>query len=86
MSMQNNFHDSVSSFLAERAGIIVCFGAQLTFERHYNAYCGHCEKRGFQPIDADDFMDVSNAIVNGLREWWYQKESGIYVIEEDTEG
>ena len=83
-SVRNAKHrsDSVASFLAERAGIFVLFGAHLSFDRHYTAYLKHCEKRKLIPVAEDVFIRVHNHIVNGLREWWYQKETGIYVVDE----
>ncbi|RKU10856.1 hypothetical protein C6503_19420 [Candidatus Poribacteria bacterium] len=80
---RSDLHTSITSFTDERAGIFVCFGAHLSFDRHYTAYLKHCEKRKLNPVTEDAFIDVHNRIINGLREWWYQKETGIYVIDEE---
>lgn len=74
--------NTIASFEAERAGIFVLFGAQLNFERYYNAYQKHCEKKRLQPVSEEAFIPVSNRIISELREWWYTKEIGIYVVEE----
>ena len=76
-------HDSIASFTAEHAGIFVYFGTRLTFDRYYRAYQKHCEKRKLTPVDRDAFIPVSNNFINGLREWWYEKERGIYVVDEE---
>lgn len=83
MMSNRTLHTSIESFEAERAGIFVLFGARLSFDRHYTAYLKHCEKRKLSPVAENAFIDVHNRIVNGLREWWYQKETGIYVIDEE---
>ena len=77
--------DSITSFEAERAGILVLFGAHLNFNRYYNAYRSHCEKKRLQPVSEEAFLPVSDHIISGLREWWYTKETGLYVIEEGLE-
>ena len=84
MLNKRTLHTSIASFEAERAGILVSFGAHLSFNRHYTAYLKHCEKRKLNPVTEDAFIDVHNYIVNGLREWWYRKETGIYVVEEES--
>ena len=77
--------NSITFFTAERAGILVSFGANLSFDRKpYTAYLKHCEKRKLVPIGEDAFIDVHIRIINGLREWWYQTQTGIY-IEDDIE-
>ena len=81
VSPNSPYIDSIASFEAERAGIFACFGARLTFERYYTAYLKHCEKRSFVPVSAEAFIPVSNRMISELREWWYQKDTGIYVIE-----
>lgn len=83
--MDNHKNDSIASFEAERAGIFVLFGAQLNFNRYYNAYRKHCEKKRLQPVSETEFLPVSDRIISGLREWWYTKETGLYVIEEGLE-
>ena len=80
--MDNHKNNSIASFEAERAGIFVLFGAQLNFNRYYNAYRSHCEKKRLQPVSETEFIPVSDRIISGLREWWYTKERGLYVIEE----
>lgn len=83
--MDNHKNNSIASFEAERAGIFVLFGAQLNFERYYTAYLNHCKKKRLQPVSETEFLPVSDRIISELREWWYQKETGIYVIEEGLE-
>lgn len=83
--MKSKYQDSITSFEAERAGIFVLFGAQLNFNRYYNAYRSHCERKRLQPVSEEEFMPVSDRIISELREWWYTKETGIYVIEEGLE-
>ena len=83
--MDNHKNDSIASFEAERSGIFVLFGAQLNFNRYYAAYRNHCEKKRLQPVSEEAFLPVSDRIISGLREWWYTKEVGIYVIEEGLE-
>ena len=73
--------DSIASFEAERSGIFVLFGAQLNFDRYYAAYQQHCEKKKLTPVSEAEFMPVSNRMISELREWWYTKETGIYVVE-----
>lgn len=80
--MDNHKNDSIASFEAERSGIFVLFGAQLNFQRYYNAYRNHCRKKRLEPVSETEFIPVSDRIISGLREWWYTKERGIYVIEE----
>ena len=84
MVSDRTLHTSIASFEAERAGIFVCFGARLTFDRYYRAYQKHCEKKRLQPVSEDEFMPVSNRMITELREWWYQKETGIYVVDEGS--
>ena len=72
---------SIALFEAERSGILVCFGTTLDFDRHYTAYRKHCEKKKLTPVSEEEFMPVSNRMISELREWWYTKESGIYVEE-----
>ena len=83
--MDNHKNNSIASFEAERAGIFVLFGAQLNFNRYYAAYRSHCEKKRLEPVSETEFIPVSDRIISGLREWWYTKETGIYVIEEGLE-
>lgn len=83
--MKHKYQDSISSFESERAGILVLFGAQLNFNRYYAAYRSHCEKKRLQPVSETDFLPVSDRIISELREWWYTKETGIYVIEKGLE-
>jgi len=84
MGSEQTLHTSIASFEAERAGIFVCFGAHLTFDRYYRAYQKHCEKKRLQPVSEDEFMPVSNRMITELREWWYQKETGLYVVDEGS--
>ncbi|MDE0681681.1 MAG: hypothetical protein OXI63_02080 [Candidatus Poribacteria bacterium] len=78
--------DSVASFEAERSGIFVLFGAQLNFDRYYTAYQNHCKKKQLRsPVSEAEFMPVSNRMISGLREWWYTKETGIYVVDAEEE-
>ena len=82
--MDTHKNNSIASFEAERAGIFVLFGAHLTFDRYYHAYQQHCEKKGMTPISEEAFIPVSDRLISELREWWYTKETGIYVIEAGT--
>ena len=77
-------HDSIASFEAERAGIFVLFGAHLSFDRYYTAYRKHCEKKKLTPVSEEEFVPVVNRLITELREWWYQKETGIYVVDEGS--
>lgn len=84
--MKSRYQNSITSFEAERAGIFVLFGAQLNFNRYYNAYRSHCKRKGFRsPVSEEEFMPVSDRIISELREWWYTKERGIYVVEKGLE-
>ena len=77
-----DFHNSIASFEAERAGIFVCFGTSLNFDRYYTAYQNHCDRKKIQPISEEAFIPVANRLISELREWWYTKETGIYIITE----
>lgn len=76
-----DFHNSIASFEAERAGVFVRFGTTLDFEHYYTAYQKHCKQKKLTPVSEQEFMPVSNRLISELREWWYTKEIGIYVVE-----
>ena len=84
MLSKRTLHTSIESFEAERAGILVCFGARLSFDRYYTAYQKHCEKKKLTPVSEEEFIPVVNRLITELREWWYEKERGIYVVEEES--
>ena len=84
MMNKRTLHTPIESFEAERSGIFVLFGTHLSFDRYYTAYQKHCEKKRLQPVSETEFMPVANRLITELREWWYQKETGIYVVDGES--